>query len=81
MRSPARWRARARVEVYAHALASRDDVVEWVRGTTLTAYERRLDAATWAAFLDRYRERLARTLPDDRPFLYTFRRVFLWARR
>ena len=74
-------RQRVRLEVYAHRLASRDDVVEWVRGTTLTDYERRLDPATWSAFLARYRERLAAALPDDRPFLYTFRRVFLWARR
>jgi trans-aconitate 2-methyltransferase len=74
-------RQRVRVEVYAHRLGSRDDVVEWVRGTTLTDYERRLDPATWSAFLARYREQLAAALPDDRPFLYTFRRVFLWARR
>jgi trans-aconitate 2-methyltransferase len=74
-------RQRVRFEVYAHPLASREDVVEWVRGTTLTDYERRLDAATWERFLARYRERLLATLPDDRPFLYTYRRLFLWARR
>ncbi len=74
-------RQRVRLEIYAHPLGSRDDVVEWVRGTTLTDYERRLDAATWARFLDRYRERLREALPDDRPFLYTYRRLFLWGRR
>jgi trans-aconitate 2-methyltransferase len=74
-------RQRVRAETYAHPLASRDDVVEWVRGTTLTDYEKRLDPPTWARFLDRYRERLRAALPDDRPFLYTFRRVFLWGRR
>jgi trans-aconitate 2-methyltransferase len=71
---------RVRVEVYGHALASRDEVVEWVRGTTLTDYERRLPADLWPAFLDRYRARLAEALPDERPFLYTFRRVLLWGR-
>jgi trans-aconitate 2-methyltransferase len=74
-------RQRVRLETYAHPLASRDDVVEWVRGTTLTDYERRLDPATWARFLERYRERLRATLPDERPFLYTYRRLFLWGRR
>ncbi len=74
-------RQRVRFEVYAHPLASRDDVVEWVRGTTLTAYEQRLDPPTWAAFLARYRERLAASLPDERPFVYTYRRLFLWGRR
>jgi trans-aconitate 2-methyltransferase len=74
-------RQRVRHEVYAHVLASRDDVAEWLRGTTLTDYEKRLDAQTFARFFARYRERLAAVLPDERPFLYTFRRVFVWARR
>jgi len=74
-------RQRVRLETYAHPLASRDDVVEWVRGTTLTDYEKRLAPETWAAFLARYRERLQAALPDERPFLYTFRRLFLWGRR
>ncbi len=74
-------RQRVRLETYAHPLGGRDDVVEWVRGTTLTDYERRLDPATWARFLERYRERLHEALPDDRPFLYTYRRLFLWGRR
>ncbi len=72
---------RVRVEVYGHPLASRDEVVEWVKGTLLTDYERRLAPEAYAAFLARYRERLRAELPDERPFLYTYRRVFLWARR
>jgi trans-aconitate 2-methyltransferase len=72
---------RVRVEVYAHRLGAREDVVEWVRGTLLTDYERRLDAPTWARFLARYRERLMAVLPDERPFLYTYRRLFVWGLR
>jgi trans-aconitate 2-methyltransferase len=71
---------RVRFEVYAHPLESREDVVEWVRGTTLTDYEKRLDAAVWTRFLERYRERLMAALPDEKPFVYTYRRLFLWAR-
>jgi trans-aconitate 2-methyltransferase len=71
---------RVRLEVYAHVLGSRDDVVEWVRGTTLTDYEKRLDAPAWTRFLERYREKLMAVLPDERPFVYTYRRLFLWAR-
>lgn len=74
-------RQRVRLEVYAHELASPEDVVEWVRGTTLTDYEKRLDAPAFVHFLARYRERLLAALPDDRPFLYTFRRLFVWGRR
>src|SRR5262249_48022031 len=32
-----------RLQVYAHRLGSRDDVVEWVKGTLLTDYARRLE--------------------------------------
>ncbi len=72
---------RVRVEVYGHPLASRDEVVEWVRGTLLTDYQGRLPAPLWPAFLARYRERLAAALPDRRPFLYPYPRLLLWARR
>ncbi|HSN14470.1 MAG TPA: methyltransferase domain-containing protein [Anaeromyxobacteraceae bacterium] len=74
-------RQRVRFETYAHPLASRDDVVEWVRGTYLTDYEKRLDPPAWERFVARYRERLMAALPDERPFLYTYRRLVLWARR
>jgi trans-aconitate 2-methyltransferase len=72
---------RVRLETYGHPLEQRDDVIEWVRGSLLTDYQQRLPAALWPAFLDRYRQRLTAALPDQRPFLYTFRRLLLWARR
>jgi trans-aconitate 2-methyltransferase len=74
-------RQRVRLEIYAHPLGSREDVVEWVRGTTLTDYEKRLDPAVYQRFLARYRERLLAVLPDERPFLFTYRRLFIWGRR
>jgi len=72
---------RVRLEVYGHALASRDEVAEWVRGSLLTDYQKRLPEGLWPAFLERYRERLRAALPDERPFLYTYPRIFLWGRR
>jgi trans-aconitate 2-methyltransferase len=72
---------RVRLEIYAHRLPGPGDVVEWVRGTLLTDYEKRLDPATWTRFLARYRERLLAALPDERPYLYTYRRLFVWGRR
>jgi trans-aconitate 2-methyltransferase len=72
---------RVRLEVYGHALASRDEVVEWVRGSLLTDYQKRLPEGLWPAFLERYRERLRAALPDERPFLDTYPRIFLWGRR
>lgn len=70
-----------RLQVYAHELPARDDVVEWVRGTLLTDYRKRLAPALYDRFLARYREVLARLLPDERPYLYAFPRVLLWGRR
>lgn len=67
--------------VYSHVLESSAEVAEWTRGTTLLPYLDRLDErqqqelrAAYAAELD---GRLGRTAP----YLYTFRRLFLWARR
>jgi trans-aconitate 2-methyltransferase len=70
-----------RLQVYAHELASRDEVVEWVRGTLLTDYEKRLSPAVFARFLARYREALLPRLADERPFFYPFKRVLMWGRR
>jgi trans-aconitate 2-methyltransferase len=69
------------LRVYAHVLDSRDGVVEWVKGTLLTDYEKRMPADLFPRFLTRYRERLAEVLPDTKPFFYPFKRVLLWARK
>jgi len=74
-------RQSVRVQVYGHHLASRDDVVEWLRGTTLTAYESALPPDAFAEFLQRYRERVLPRLRDTRPFFYPFQRILMWARR
>jgi trans-aconitate 2-methyltransferase len=70
-----------RLQVYLHRLAGPDEVVEWVRGTLLTDYQRRLPAALFDAFLARYRERLPGRLDDERPYRYAYKRLLLWARR
>jgi trans-aconitate 2-methyltransferase len=70
-----------RLQVYAHELESREAVVEWVRGSVLTDYERRLPAELWPRFLERYRERLLPQLEDARPFFYPFKRVLFWGVR
>jgi trans-aconitate 2-methyltransferase len=70
-----------RLQVYAHELGSPEAVVEWVRGSVLTDYERRLPAELWPRFLERYRERLLPRLADTRPFFYPFKRILFWASR
>jgi trans-aconitate 2-methyltransferase len=69
-----------RLQVYPHHLDSSADVVEWVKGTSLTRFKERLSPELFDAFVDRCRERLVPVLGDQRPYLYTFKRILLWAR-
>jgi trans-aconitate 2-methyltransferase len=70
-----------RLQVYAHLLPAREDVIEWVKGTLLTEYQRRLPAEQWPPFLARYRERLLPELEPGSPYFYPFKRLLLWAER
>ncbi len=70
-----------RLQVYLHELTSTAEIAEWTRGTTLTAYEEKLPPADFEKFLERYRERLLARLGDQRPFLFTFKRILLWAQK
>ena len=72
--------AHVRLQVYLHVLPEPAAVVEWVKGTLLTDYQRRLDAAVYEEFVSRYRELLLAELPDQRPFPFTFKRMLLWGR-
>jgi trans-aconitate 2-methyltransferase len=74
-------RQHVRLQIYAHELESREAVMEWVRGSLLTDYERRLPAELWPRFLERYQERLLPQLDDANPFFYPFKRVRLWGTR
>jgi len=71
-------RCHVRLQVYLHVLDEPGAVVEWVRGTLLTDYERRLPDALFEAFVDRYRALLLAELDDVRPFPFTFKRLLLW---
>ncbi|MBS1964101.1 MAG: methyltransferase domain-containing protein [Bdellovibrionales bacterium] len=72
---------RVRLEVYAHVFPDRSSVVEWVKGTLLTFVRARLSDSDYSGFLDEFRARLFRELPDERPFLYPFKRILFWAWR
>jgi trans-aconitate 2-methyltransferase len=74
-------RQHVRLQVYPHVLGSTGDVVEWVKGTSLTRFRDALAPELFDAFVERYRARLLEVLGDHRPYLYTFKRILLWARR
>ncbi|MEY2456117.1 MAG: trans-aconitate 2-methyltransferase [Acidimicrobiaceae bacterium] len=70
-----------RLQVYAHHLDSTADVVEWVKGTSLTRFKAPLGPEGWERFVDLYRARLLSVLGDRSPYLYPFKRILLWGRR
>jgi trans-aconitate 2-methyltransferase len=70
-----------RLVVYPHVLDSREAVVEWMKGTLLTEYERHLPPELFPAFLEAYRTRLVRQLEPTEPFFFPFNRILCWGRR
>jgi len=72
---------KVRLIVYPHVFASRDQVVDWMKGSLLTEYEKRLQPEQFAEFLVLYRDRLLPLLDPDRPFLFPFKRILCWGRK
>jgi trans-aconitate 2-methyltransferase len=68
-------------KIYGHELPSSTDVVEWVKGTSLSAYLSRLDTAGAAAFEAAYRARLLARIGAQAPYFYPFRRMLFWGNK
>jgi trans-aconitate 2-methyltransferase len=69
-----------RLQVYLHVLPEPEAVVDWVKGTLLTDYRRRLPESAYDEFLARYRALLISELPDERPYPFAFKRILLRGR-
>lgn len=70
-----------RMQVYGHHLDSTAAVVEWVKGTYLTDYARRMPAELYDRYLVRYRDALLQRLGERSPFFYSYKRILVHARR
>jgi trans-aconitate 2-methyltransferase len=70
-----------RLQVYAHHLATTADVVEWVKGTTLTRFKEPLGPDQWPRFVEAYRQRFLEIEGDRSPYFYPFKRILLWGRQ
>jgi len=70
-----------RLIVYPHVLATRAEVVEWMKGTLLTEYARHLPAGLFDEFLRAYRARLLDELEPVEPFFFPYKRILCWGRR
>lgn len=73
-------RQHVRLQIYPHVLPSTRHVVEWVRGTMLTRFEKRLHPDAFTAFVADYETELLRVLGDHEPHFFPFRRILMWAR-
>jgi len=71
---------RCRMEVYGHPMSSGNAVVEWTRGSLLTAYQQHLSAPEFENFLNAYRTELVRQIGEG-PYFYAFKRILLWGRK
>ena len=70
-----------RLQVFGHRLASTAEVVEWVKGTSLTRFQKGMGPELYERFIERYRDRLLAQLGDQEPFFYPFKRILFWGRR
>lgn len=66
--------------VYSHVLDSREGVIEWVKGTLLTRFQKGLSEDDYNKFFLEFKKRLFEKLPDNKPFFYPFKRILIWAR-
>lgn len=71
-------RQNVRQQVYPHTLAGPEAVIDWIKGTLLTAYQQRLEPPAYEDFLAEYSQRLLARLPDVRPFFYPYNRILVW---
>jgi trans-aconitate 2-methyltransferase len=69
-----------RLQVYCHKFSSSADVVEWVRGTTLTRLSPVLRDDDFERFVVEYRRRLVAELGPSSPYWYTFKRILMAGR-
>lgn len=70
-----------RLIVYPHVLAEPASAIEWMKGTLLAEYARRLPVELYDRFVDEYRTRLLARIEDTRPYFFPFKRILCWGQR
>lgn len=69
-----------RIEVYGHPMSSGAGVIEWTKGTSLTAYQSKLSDEEFQKFLKVYSDELIGEIGEG-PYFYAFKRFLLWGKR
>lgn len=70
-----------RLQVYPHHLENPAEVVEWIKGTSLTRFTKLLPDELAEQFVAVYRDRLLEAIGDTSPYFYPFKRILLWGRK
>ena len=68
------------LRVYLHELASSEELVEWMKGTALTRFRERLSGEDYDELVAEYRTRLLDRVGRRAPYLFTFKRILMYAR-
>ncbi|HVT13757.1 MAG TPA: methyltransferase domain-containing protein [Fimbriimonadaceae bacterium] len=72
---------KVRLYVYLHELASGADTVEWLKGSMLTHYRATQPPEVYSLFEREFTNRIERSLGEERPYPFTYKRVFIHAVR
>jgi trans-aconitate 2-methyltransferase len=67
-----------RLQVYGPVMNNTVDVVEWMKGTSLTRFQKRLPAERFESFVNQYRKRLIEVIGDKSPYYFAFKRILIW---
>eukprot|EP01129_Flabellula_baltica_P006751 TRINITY_DN2567_c0_g1_i4.p1 TRINITY_DN2567_c0_g1~~TRINITY_DN2567_c0_g1_i4.p1 ORF type:complete len:305 (-),score=50.29 TRINITY_DN2567_c0_g1_i4:20-898(-) len=71
-------RYKAYVNVYPHLLKNAGEMAQWTKGSVLSYYRDMFPEEVFEQFYDEYATTLVKRVDDSSPFLYTFKRVFIW---
>lgn len=72
---------KVRLVIYPHVLSAPEEVVEWMKGSLLSEYERHLPVELFATFVEEYRTRLLARLDQAHPFFFPFKRILCWGQK
>lgn len=69
-----------RLQVYPHVLPNAEGVIEWMKGSVLTDYQRHFTPQQFETFVADFRQRVVSLIGPAEPCFYPFKRILFWAR-
>jgi trans-aconitate 2-methyltransferase len=72
---------KVRLFVYLHELKSGAETVEWMKGSLLNHYKSTQPPEVYSLFEIEFRNRVERSIGQEKPYLFTFKRILMHAVR